>query len=367
MHISKQRREGSWKTETMKYDKEVLDRVLNPKAWRCYVLNIKGYQLIQVRIAAPRSMEKALAIADAVAKIYGFEPKLKSCWSGYRVFLSRWKDVKLAVKLGAQLGEKEKELYYRRIEAESNPRERKRKISRTGRFVDFDNTSVWYVLGALMSDGTINGRNRFSLKLEVMDRVFAKKFAKKVQEVGFASFGGPNGRGKIEVRFVSKQIAMKLMELREKPELLKKLSSRCFWAFIEGFYEGDGCVYVKFNKRGAFQIFVKFAQKPKPTKVRFLQVLRDVFQLYGIRSSLYVYEKLAELLILDRRSIYLFFKYVNPCIKNLAAQKLSYKHKVSLRKRGIPIENARKEWQKAWKLLEKNFSDYKLDIAIENK
>jgi len=38
-----------------------------------------------------------------------------------------------------------------------------------------------------------------------------------------------------------------------------------------------------------------------------------------------------------------------------------------LQKRGIPIENARKEWQKAWKLLEKNFSDYKLDIAIENK
>jgi len=31
MRISKQRREGSWKTETMKYDKEVLDRVLNPK------------------------------------------------------------------------------------------------------------------------------------------------------------------------------------------------------------------------------------------------------------------------------------------------------------------------------------------------
>ncbi len=218
-----------------------------------------------------------------------------------------------------------------------------------------------------MSDGTINGRNRFSLKLEVMDRVFAKKFSKKVQEVGFASFGGPNRRGKIEVRFVPKQIAMKLMELCEKPELLKKLSSRCFWAFIEGFYEGDGCVYVKFNKRGAFQIFVKFAQKPKPAKIRFLQVLRDIFQLYEIRSSLYVYEKLAELLILDRRSIYLFFKHVNPCIKNLAAQKLSYKHKVSLRKRGIPIENARKEWQKAWKLLEKNFSDYKLDIAVENK
>ncbi len=89
MHISEQRREGSLKTVMIKYDKEVLDRVLNPKAWRCYVLNIKGYQLLQVRIAAPRSMEKASAIADAVAKLYCFEPKLKSCWLGYRVFLSR--------------------------------------------------------------------------------------------------------------------------------------------------------------------------------------------------------------------------------------------------------------------------------------
>lgn len=192
------------------------------------------------------------------------------------------------------------------------------------------NENLGYILGTLYGDGCvfINGRT-YKIVLDVTNKKFADSFFNALIKIGLHPYiterQPHNGIGKLK-KYIVIANSIEFGYWFKKFKIEELTNKEAIIAFIRGFYESEGNLYLDKNSNYC-------SAHIHNTNLRLLKIIRNWIESLGIKSKFYGPYKnngglgyktkpLYKVSISYTKDTHKFLDLINPCIKNISGGSL---------------------------------------------